>query len=49
VKYLGKVGSGTLNLSLDAGNVAQATVGGPKAEGTERVFSRESLSDYTGG
>jgi phage gp36-like protein len=46
IKYLTKVAEGKISLGLDAGNQAQTEAGGAKAEGDERVFSRETLNDY---
>lgn len=46
IKYLGKVAEGKISLGLDATNQPQAEAGGAKAEGDERVFSRDKLSDF---
>lgn len=46
IKYLRSVSKGEISLGLDAGNQAQAEAGGPKAEGTEATFTRETLQDY---
>lgn len=47
IKYLEKVSQGKISLGLDSAQQPTAEQGGPKAEGEDRVFSRDKLSDYT--
>ena len=46
VKYLRSVGKGELSLGLDAANQPAPPTGGPKIDGPERTFSKDTLNDY---
>lgn len=46
VKFLKGVVSGEITIGVDTDNVAPGVSGGPQYSGPERVFTRESLSDY---
>lgn len=46
VKLLKAISGGTANLGIDAGNDQAPTSGGVQITANERVFSRDTLSDY---
>lgn len=46
LKYLRDVGAGKISLGLDVGNQPQAEAGGARAEGDDRVFTRDNLPDF---
>lgn len=48
IAYLKGVANGTVNLGVDAANQAPASSGGPEFSAPDRVFTGDSLVDYTG-
>jgi len=48
IKYLEGVASGKVNIGVDAANQAPASSGGPEVSAPERIFTGDSLVDFTG-
>ena len=48
IKYLEGVASGKVNIGVDAANQAPSSSGGPEVSAPDRVFTGDSLADFTG-
>jgi len=48
IKYLEGVASGKVNIGVDASNQAPSSSGGPEVSAPDRIFTGDSLADFTG-